>query len=102
MLKIPITTKFESAEADVVVTIRGMEVRRDSNTGEARVVLDDYDVHYTNGAPVSAEVLDGNDTLELAVEELIEDCILPLRPAPPSTFRPRPNPADGQVAEAAA
>ena len=76
MLEIPIKTKFDGVETDVVVTVRGFQVLH-ADDGEARVVLDDYDVAYESGVTVPAEVLGGNDTLALAIEELIEECVVP-------------------------
>lgn len=76
MLEIPIKTKFDGVETDVVVTVWGFRVLR-TDEGEGRVVLDDYDVAYESGVAVPAEVLDGNDTLALAIEDVIEDCIVP-------------------------
>ena len=80
MLKIRTTAEFDGAETGVIVTVRGMAVDW-NETGDARVVLDDYDVACTaSGEAVPVDVLDGNLTLKSEVEELIADCILPRRP----------------------
>ena len=82
MITIPIKTKFDGRETDVVVTVRGFRLVDSLHGGvTGAVMLDDYDVAYANGAPVPAEILDRNDTVELAVEELLEECIVPA-PAP--------------------
>ena len=86
MLKVPFTFNLGGVEWEVVVTVRGMAVRHNATTGEARVELDDYDVHFggglATGLPVPVEVLDDNPELTLAAEALIADCILAIRTAP--------------------
>ncbi len=61
MLEIPIKTKFDGVETDVVVTVRKFRVPHVEGAGP-RVMLDDYSVAYPNGELVSAEALDCNDT----------------------------------------
>ena len=71
MLNIPITTRIDDKDTEVVVRIRKMRAYR-NGSGETKVVLDDFDALAADGTTVLELDEVEIETVPYAVEELLE------------------------------